>query len=342
MSIDFSKYQKVIDNFRGKVNKPSFNIKFTQSTKQLAKAEQFLLKMELKRLGSACTRSIDLRGLVDGDCQLFEYEGQSHFLDDVAIRVFEENIKEYESYTFGVYEAVKNTENNFRVLYQKEQQNIEQPKSQNNLLKNASKISDKTQYPVINFPLDQYIDRSEERMNFATPIALVLENNQQKSVSSIDVSVSGLKFRLNSDEPLYLDKKLTVLFKGLENDFQFGKGENLVYQVKNIHSDAKTQLVGCQRVDTPNNDAFEKFLLGYIQGNKRRYKVNLENTISALQSRIFEQYMLPKINELPIFFERNPNGSSPRYVLTTSNNQSIFQYWQDEGNNSNLHFFPEV
>jgi len=337
MSTDFSKYQKIIDNFRGEVNKPSFDIKFTQSTKNIAKTEKFLLKMELKRLAGACTRSIDLRGLVDGDCKLFEYSGQSHFLDDVAIGVFEENVEGYKGYTFGVYEAVKNTENNFRVIYQKEKKNIEQSQPQENSAESSKKTSDKTQYPITIFPLNQYHDRIEERMNYVISLAIVLENKQQKSVSSIDISVNGLKFRLNSKEPLHIDQQITIIFKGLEDDFQFGKGEALVYQIKNIHSDAKTQLVGCQRIGAVDNDAFEKFLLGYIQGNKRRYKINLDNTISALQSRTFEQYVLPKINELPIFFARSNNKVVPRYVLTTNNNQAVFQYWQDEENNSNLH-----
>jgi len=338
MSTDFSKYQKIIDKFRGEANKPSFDIKFTQNTKQLAKTEKFLLKMELKRLASACTRSIDLRGLVDGDCKLFEYSGQSHFLDDVAVGVFEDNVEKYKGFTFGVYEAVKNTENNFRVIYQKEKLNIEQTKPQDKPSESSKKTSDKIQYPTTIFPLNQYHDRIEERMNFVISLAIVLDNNQKKSVSSIDISTKGLKFRLNSEEALYIDQKITIIFKGLESEFQFVKGDSLVYQVKNIHSDANTQLIGCQRINAFDDDTFEKFLCGYIQGNKRRYKINLENTISALQSRIFEQYVLPKINELPIFFERSENRISPRYVLTTNNNQPSFQYWQDEENNSNLHF----
>ncbi|MBL4940076.1 MAG: PilZ domain-containing protein [Colwellia sp.] len=339
MTTDFSKYQKIIANFRGEVSKPTFDIKFTQSTKQIAKTEKFLLKMELKRLASACTRSIDLRGLVDGDCKLFEYGGQSHFLDEVALDVFEQNVDAYKGYTFGVYESVKNTENNFRVIYQKEQK-ISQLKSKNeqDITESPKKTQDKTQYPVTLFPLNQYQNRVEERMNFVTSLVIILENKQKKSVSSIDVSVSGVKFRLNNKEPLYIDQQLTIIFKGIEEDFQFGKDDALVYQVKNIQSDANTQLIGCQRVDVSDDDAFAKFLLGYIQGNKRRYKVNLENTISALQARTFEQYVLPRLNELPIFFEHSENGVFPRYALTTNNNQPVFQYWQDEENHSNLQF----
>lgn len=338
MKIDFSKYQKIINSFRGEVNKPSFDIKFTQSTKNMAKTEKFLLKMELKRLAGACTRSIDLRGLVDGDCKLFEYSGQSHFLDDVAVRAFEENVEEYKGYTFGVYEAVRNTENNFRVIYQKEKSQISQSKNEVSAAELPKKSQDKIQYPVTLYSLNQYHDRIEERMNFVTSLAIVLENNQQKAVGSIDVSVSGVKFRLNSKASLYIDQKITVIFKGLENDFQFGKDYPLIYQVKNIHSDANTQLVGCQRIEAFDDDAFQKFLRGYIQGNKRRYKINLENTISTLQSRTFEHYVLPKISELPVFFQRGEHGMLPRYALTTNNNQPIFQYWQDEENHSNLQF----
>jgi len=340
MTTDFSKYQKIIDNFRGEVNKPTFDIKFTQSTKNIPKTEKFLLKMELKRLSGACNRSIDLRGLVDGDCQLFQYSGQSHFLDEVAIGVFEENVEKYKGYTFGVYEAVKNTENNFRVIYQKEQSKISQSRedAKEEAIALPKKTQDKVQYPVTIFPLNQYHDRKEERMNYVIALAIVLENEQQKSVSSIDVSVTGLKFRIKGKEPLFIDQKITIIFKGLEAEFQFAKDDVFHYQVKNIHSDDNTQLVGCQRIDASESDSFSTFLAGYIQGNKRRYKINLDNTISALQSRSFEQYLMPKLSELPVFFQQSNDKVLPRYALTTNNNQSIFQYWQDEENRSNLQF----
>jgi len=338
MNTDFSKHQKIIDSFRGEVHKPSFDIKFTQNTKHIAKTERFLLKMELKRLAGACHRSIDLRGLVDGECQLYEYNGQSHFLDGIAISVFKDQVDIYGGYTFGVYEAVKNTENNFRVIYEKESNNSEQLALPKKFIELTDKIQDKTQYPVTVFPLNQYHVRIEERMNFVSPLELVLEDSKQKSVSSIDISVKGIKFRISSKEGLYIDQNITVYFKGLENEFKFAKEEPLRYQVKNIHRDENTQLVGCHRVEIAAQDSFEKFLSNYIQTNKRRYKINLENTISAIQFRSFEQYILPKISELPIFFERKGDRILPRYALTTNNNQSLFQYWQDENNNTNLHF----
>ena len=75
--------------------------------------------MELKRLAAPCSRLIDLRGHVTGECKQFEYDGKIHFLDDVAIKAFNKALARYKSYTFGVYEAAMSTDNNFRIIYEK-------------------------------------------------------------------------------------------------------------------------------------------------------------------------------------------------------------------------------
>jgi hypothetical protein len=331
MTKDFSKYQAIIDNFRGKVNKADFEAKFAISTKNLVKTEQFILKMELKRLAGDCTRSIDLRGLVDGVCRLFEYKGQSHFLDDVAIRTFEENVAEYNGYTFGVYEAVKKTENHFRIIYQNEQSGNIRPTDDT-----QKKTQEKFQYPASLYRLGDHDDRYEERMNFAIAIIVILENKQHLIATSSDISMTGCKFRLTNELPLEIDQNVDIKFSGLEQEFHFGTSDTFSFKVRNIHRDGNTQLVGCQRINISEKDSFKQFLSGYIQGNKRRYKVNLENTIAALQARTFEQYLLPKLTELPVFIEQGENGLVPRYALTTSNNQATFQYWQNETGNSTL------
>ncbi|PHR83854.1 MAG: PilZ domain-containing protein [Colwellia sp.] len=330
MTKDFSKYQDIIDSFRGKVNKTGFETKFTLSTNNLVKIEKFILKMELKRLAGVCTRSIDLRGLVDGECKLFEYNGQSHFLDDIAIRVFQDNVAEYNDYTFGVYEAVNNTKNNFRVIYQNEQSgNIRSS------VESLKKTQEKFQRPASLYQFD-YKDRFEERMNYAIAITITLENKQQLRATSTDISVMGCKFRLTDEKPLDIGQIIEVKFSGLKQEFQFSTTDVFPFEVKNMHRDGNTQLIGCQRIEVLEKDTFKQFLSGYIQGNKRRYKINLENTIIALQARSYEQYILPKLTELPVFIEKGINGLVPRYALTTNNNQATFQYWQDEAGNSTL------
>jgi len=334
MTKNFSKYQKIINDFRGNVSNKSFEARFTAKCGHIPKTERFLLKMELKRLAGPCTRLVDLRGHVNGECRAYEHESRSHFLDDTAIQVFEESIKKYGQYTFGVYEAVTNTENNFRVIYQKEKSGV---KEQSVKRKSVEKVFEKTQYPGTLYKFGTYANRIEERMNFSIALA-VLTGEEKIACNSSDISVSGCKFRASSTDKFTVGQNVTIRFLGLEEEFQFGSTDSFDYQIMNIHLTDGVQLVGLQRinVDERRKDGFQQFLRGFIQGNKRRYKINLDNSISALQSRSFEQFVLPKLNELPIFITDESEGLIPKYALICSNNQYVYQYWQDENAHSTL------
>lgn len=335
MTKDFSKFAKIIERFRGEVLKSTFETKFTEATKSIAKTERFILKMELKRLAQPCTRLIDLRGLVDGECKTFEHENRPHYLDDIAINVFNENVSAYGGYTFGVYEAVTNTENNFRVIYHREKSNktitSETPSDVNTQ-------AEKLQYPAKLFTFGPYLNRAEERMNFAIPIEVSLSKTEKVSCTSSDVSVNGCKFRLTKPAKVEVGQTISIRFVGLEDDFQFDDDSGFVYEIRNIQLVDQAQLIGAERVygGDKNRDSFRRFLVGFIQGNKRRYKINLDNTIEALQARTYEQYLLPKINELPVFLMKHQEELLPKYVLTCHNNRNTFEYWQYENKQSAL------
>lgn len=343
MTKNFSKYSKIIESFRGEVLLDSFESKFTLATQHLPKPERFLLKMELKRLAQPCTRLIDLRGLVDGECIPFEYEDKPHYLDSVAIKVFEQNVAYYNGYTFGVYEAVKNTENNFRVIYQREKVN----KAKEALLapEENSKQVEKIQYPAKHYTFGPYYNRIEERMNFAIRVDVILSNTKTVACTSSDISVNGCKLRILQSVKLNVGELLNIKFTGLEQEFKFNDTKGYSYEVRNVQTVDDGVLVGLKRVYPGESikDGFRRFLVGFIQGNKRRYKINLDNTVDALQSRILEQYLLPKINELPVVFIRENSKVLPRYALTGHDNHHIFEYWQNEKKQSLLYclYTPE-
>ena len=336
MTKDFSKYQAVIDDFRGRVVASDFEARYATLSKKVPKADRFLLKMEIKRLATPCTRLIDLRGHVDGECRSFTHENRTHYLDDIAINVFEEVYADYQEYTFGVYEAVMNTENNFKVIYQQEKNKAKTP----SIPTVVKKVLEKTQYPAKLFNFGPYHNRSEERMNFAIPIQVFFTDKQSIEATSSDISINGCKFRLNKIENFKVRQLVTIQFSGLIDDFQFGKHDKFTYEIRNIQIIDGLQFVGASRVYENNEpkDAFKQFLKGYIQGNKRRYKINLDNSINALQSRTFEQFTLPKSSELPIFIEDINGRINPRFCLTCHNNQHIYQYWQDEKRQSTLSY----
>jgi len=335
MAKDFLKYQHIIDDFRGQVLKPDFETKFNAATVKVPKTERFLLKMELKRLAGQCTRLVDLRGHVDGECRAYEHEERIHYLDDTAIKVFQDAIEHYGSYTFGVYEAVMNTENNFRVMYQKEKMGIS-PTAKSSV----NKVFEKTQYYAQHYQYGPYFNRCEERMNFAVAVSVKVNKFRNVDATTSDISSKGCKLRFNEAQNIEVGQTVELNFTGLADEFQFGKQNAFAYEVRNIQHIENMQLIGFERVFTneQRRDGFRQFLNGYIQGNKRRYKINLDNTIEAIQSRSFEQFSIPKSNELPVYLSDESGQPLPRFALTCANNQSIFQHWQDESKQSTLDF----
>jgi hypothetical protein len=334
MNKDFSKYQKIIDEFSGQVLNSDFEARFNAVTKKIPKTERFLLKMELKRLAAPCSRVIDLRGHVDGECKTFEHEDRIHFLDNLASLVFTEAFSRYGGYTLGVYEATMNTKNNFRVIYQKEKSKINKNPSED-----TTKILEKSQYPAQFYSFGPYYNRVEERMNFVISIQVTIDKEPGFECSTLDLSVNGCKFRVNSLKPFSIGQQMSLRFSGLEEQFQLSADSDFIYEIKNVTVLDNMQLIGVKRInqEKPGTDAFTQYLVSFIQVNKRRYKINLDNTISALQARSFEQYVLPKSNELPIFIEKNANILTPKYALICNNNQGIYQYWQDEKHYSTLY-----
>lgn len=334
MTKDFLKYQHIISDFSGEVLTADFEAKFALATKAVPKTDRFLLKMELKRLANPCTRLIDLRGHVNGECRAYEHEERIHYLDDIAIKVFQDNMADYGSYTFGVYEAVMNTENNFRVMYQREKLGEQDPGAK----KTVQKVFEKTQYAAQLYKYGPYFDRQEERMNFAVAVDVAISKFKSVEATTSDISSKGCKLRFNEKLDLVIGQSLDITFTGLEGEFQFGKENFFQYQVKNIQVVDSIILVGFERIFTgeEKRDGFRQFLAGYIQGNKRRYKINLDNTIDAILARTFEQFTIPKSNELPVFISDESGSTLPRYALTCPNNQMIFQHWQDEKNQSTI------
>ena len=333
MTKDFSQYNNIIERFKGQVNQTDFETSFLDATGHIAKTDRFLLKMEVKRLASACTRLIDLRGHVDGECKPFEHDNRTHYLDDVAIKVYQDNFQAYGSYTFGVYEAVNNTENNFRVIYQREKSGAAPTPPR----LDTPKVFEKLQYPAKFYQFGRYANRAEERMNFAVALRITLANGQEVEATSSDISVSGCKFKFNEPQSVAIGDQIEIIFTGLEQEFQFGRENAFEYQVCNLHREERIQFIGVKRLFKKEKDGFKQFLSGFIQGNKRRYKINLDNTISAIQARSFEQFSLPKANELPIFVDEKNGELLPRFALTSNNNQATYQYWQDEAKHSTLH-----
>jgi hypothetical protein len=325
MSQDLEEYHDIIEELKPLINEPEFNEVLNQVASTISKQKRFLLKMELMRLARPCIRLIDLRGLVDGNCQLYEHQGKEHSLDELAIETFERQVRIFGEYTIGVYEAVTNTKNNFRVRYKKAQQaaKIKQDKQVV-----AKAKTENFQAPLIQF--GSFAQRGEERMNFSMDIEMFFEINKSILATTIDVSVNGLKVKASKEHLFKPEERLIIQFRGLEKEYLLDKRQGVAYIISSVELTTDDQKLNLKRqFDTPS-PSFEEFFERFIHGNKRRYKVNLDNTISAIQNKTYEQYYIPNFASIPVFIEQVGNLYIPKYALANDCNREEIQYWANE------------
>ncbi len=343
MTPDLEQYREVIEKLKPSLSEPDFDIIFKSATSKIPKPKQFLIKMELNRLNKPCHRYIDLRGHVDGDIRDYEYDGKTHYMDDVAIGVFEKGLKVYGNFTMGIYDDVMNTDNNYRVRHQKEkeQQKAALSTKQSTSSPAASPQSQPadnethlTTYGANRAVFSGYAVRAEERMNFSIPIEIIVKPDERINATTSDLSVSGCKVRLSNDQTLLQDQMVTIHFSGLEQEFELGLKKDPQYQVVGHEMHDKYHYVRLKRTFTEDINTFDEFLKNFINGNKRRYKINLDNTEKAVTTKGYEQYYMPRVTHLPVYFKETEDGQlTPHAMLTTENNKFASNYWRDEDNN---------
>jgi hypothetical protein len=325
MSQDLEEYRDIIEALKPMINEPEFNQVLNQIASSISKQKRFLLKMELMRLARPCTRILDLRGLVDGKCRFYEHQGKEHYLDDVAIETFDRQVRIFGEYTIGVYEAVTNTENNFRVMHKKEQQAA---KTKQKEPAESKPKAENFQAPIIKF--GTFAQRGEERMNFSVNIEMFNEMNKSIQATTIDVSVNGLKVKASKEHLFRPEERLTIQFRGLEKEYFLDKRQGVAYIISSVERTKDDQRLNLKRQFDVPFPSFDKFFERFIHGNKRRYKVNLDNTITAIQNKTYEQYYIPNFASVPVYIEKVENHYIPKYALANDCNREEIQYWANE------------
>jgi len=337
---DLLPYLGIIERLKPLLNSNEFSEVFAILTQEIPKPKQFLLKMELKRLGQPCNYYIDLRGRVDGEARPFEHAGKTHYMDDTAIKAFERGIKRYGQYTLGLYEEVMNTDNNYRVRHKQETEQRLQAVISGDPLVNKDNTAesaveqDKNGPRIVQFA--SYCSRGEERMNFTIDIEVEMDDGETFQASTVDLSVSGSKLKVPGSRRLQSGQKIALHFTGLEQEFALGLSQGIPYQVIDCEVVERAQYVRVKRLPLADERGFTDFLKQFIHGNKRRYKVNLDNTLDAVIVKGYEQFYLPRIASLPVFLAVRDGLPVPVSVLTTENNRQHVQYFQDEQQQSVL------
>ncbi|MGX5913556.1 PilZ domain-containing protein [Aliidiomarina sp. Khilg15.8] len=334
--------QQLIEQLKPVANEPEFDSIFSALTSDMSGPERFKLKAELRRLARPCTKTIDLRKRVDGRCRPYKHKGAVHYMDEVAISIFESGLERYRGiFTEDTYEQVHNAENNFRVLAARERQRLQA--AQARTAKEATPlipeepVSKEVVQPVEHleapyFTFGRYIHRAEERMNFSVQVMLGVGKGEDIEAMTTNISVSGMRVKLPLDVEVQKGDMIDVRFTGLAQEFTFDPYFKVPYQVMGVDTSKDYQYLRLLRDVDFDSHEFDAFLVRFINGYKRRYKVNVDNTYNSLVAKGHEQFYFPRMTGVPLFFRRDENRMFSAMALETENNAPVLDSWLNEKN----------
>lgn len=317
-------YTGLIEQLLPLYQSPQFDALLNRLTAGEPNSSKLLIKIEINRLMAPCQRSIDLRGKVKGDCREYTLDGLKHWLDDVAINHYHKRIAHYGGkLTVGLWDELHNTPNNFRVLHQKEKQQLAAGDASNSALTHPSVMAD-----VLRF--GHYLSRSESRVHLSTGLFITLPDGQEVHGVTSDISNSGCRVKMPAAFDYELGAIIVVEFRELASQYEIeGLTEGLDYRVVGIDDgDESGSFIWLRlRLET-NSDAVKRAIdLKTHSPNFKKRRDN-EDKVLSIRSRAFEQTFLQHTSHLPLFF----SGNELKYCLLTDHNKSLWEYWHDERN----------
>jgi hypothetical protein len=299
-----------------------FELLLSHMTEGHSPSLKLLVKMELNRVMMPCTKAVDLRGRVQGECRSYELEGITHWLDDVAFNEYQKGIKKYGSYTDGVWDSLYNTRNNYRVMKERGIDN------------HASLTESNSPFEVEIINLGYDLKRKENRLKLATQVEITLPDKQIIHGVSVNLSPSGAKFKVPAAFRYKLGEIIEVNFSELSKKFDIpGLKDIIVYRVLGIEDSYINDAVKFLRLKRlSKTDAIECAIEANFENEAQRTRHDNQDRIIRTRTRAYEHTYLKHTCQLPVFFSAN----ELKLVLLSETNRDLWDYWQDDRNQQSL------
>ena len=303
---------------------PDFNSLFDKILFGESNSDKFLVKMELNRLTTPCQRIIDFRDKTLDECILFELDNIEHHLTEEAIKVLQESIEVYGSYTIGVFEDV-----HFYLTQFKEDKN------KKSLQKSKLKFDNHCRY----VELSPKKKRANPRMFFVSKIEIKLPDGQFYKGHTSNISSGGIKIRVKNNISVNNQDTISVLFSELRSkSYEQVLDNRIIYEVVNQSIENENFFIYLAYAD--KREKFIDFISTFIQENNYKYKIDAAYYYHIAQTDMLKNLYLAQMNSLPIYLDSR--STSPfLFSLKNDNNQSILNSWDCEGVNQLPYLFSE-
>ncbi len=279
--------------------------------------DQGLVRAEITRLQAPCNTVIDMRAVAPNACQPYGFGQLIHLLTPLGIERFESENHRYGRYSVGVFEALQ-------------QLQYEMTAGKADATQTHSFVSPTLQF--FNYP-----QRSSERMHFSINVLLYTAVETKHHLKTVDLSIMGLQVKANKNVDVKLGDNVIIVFDGLANEYSTIANTTIEYDVVRVVEHSDELRIFLHRAQAHNEPQVTEFIANFIRGNKYRYKINLENTINAVENKVCEQYFTPRFPSLPVYISHqvdkaHPQSGAlqPKFAMSNSGNANILSYWQDE------------
>lgn len=313
-------------------NDKNFDARFEEITVQMSKSRRFLLKMELNRLFTPCRRTIDLRGRVDNNCDQFEYFGQTHYLDTVAVEKFEESVSIYNNFTIGVFEDVTNTGNSYRAkqLIEDQQRRDNLKNQQHRQRSIAANSPERSPHQAEIVSLTQFNQRREERTNIISKIEIRLGNGHQLQGITSNLSVGGSKIKIPAQYEINPGETVYINFMAIERTEDQHQIKEIAYTV--LATTIQNNFIWLNTVRQHKDQRVAQFLHDFISKQRKSSVIDTAHIIEAIRSLGYQQLLISKLSGLPLFFSKQKNKFKLELALCNFDNKKILSYWQNQSN----------
>ncbi len=279
--------------------------------------DQGLVRAEITRLQAPCNTVIDMRAVAPNACQPYGFGQLIHLLTPLGIERFESENHRYGRYSVGVFEALQ-------------QLQYEMTAGKADATQTHSFVSPTLQF--FNYP-----QRSSERMHFSINVLLYTAVETKYHLKTVDLSIMGLQVKANKNVDVKLGDNVIIVFDGLANEYSTIANTTIEYDVVRVVEHSDELRIFLHRAQAHNEPQVTEFIANFIRGNKYRYKINLENTINAVENKVCEQYFTPRFPSLPVYISHQVDKAhpqsevlQPKFAMSNSGNANILSYWQDE------------
>jgi hypothetical protein len=279
--------------------------------------DQGLVRAEITRLQAPCNTIIDMRAVAPNACQPYGFGQLIHLLTPLGIARFESENHRYGRYSVGVFEALQ-------------QLQYEMTAGKADATQTHSFVSPTLQF--FNYP-----QRSSERMHFSINVLLYTAVKTKHHLKTVDLSIMGLQVKADKDVDVKPGDNVVIVFAGLANEYNAIANTTIDYHVVRVVEHSDELRIFLHRADAHKEPQVTEFIANFIRGNKYRYKINLENTINAVENKVCEQYFTPRFPSLPVFISHQVDKAhpqsevlQPKFAMSNSGNANILSYWQDE------------